>query len=271
MERYHPLAELAPRDVVARAIAREGMAGTPAETHLVHLDMRHVKNVDLHQRFPGISAFLAQHGLDLARDLIPVRPAAHYLMGGIRTDLEGRTSLHGLYAAGEAACTGVHGANRLASNSLLEGLVFGARAAQAMLEDDLALLQSEAPPPVLKPMANREDELVDVLIHNLQKAMWAYAGLLRDDPGLQEGMTAHSECEAALAHFARQGKASRRLAEAQALSSVADAILLSALARNESRGAHYRNDHPRRDDQRFGKHSVLNRTGSKAQVVFESW
>ena len=97
--------------------------------------MRHVTNIDLHKRFPGISAFLASYSLDLARDLIPVRPAAHYLMGGIRTDLAGRTNLAGLYAAGEAACTGVHGANRLASNSLLEGLVFGARAANAMVTD----------------------------------------------------------------------------------------------------------------------------------------
>ena len=94
--------------------------------------MRHVKGVDLHQRFPGISRFLARYSLDLSRDLIPVRPAAHYLMGGIRTDLMGRTKVRGLFAAGEVACTGVHGANRLASNSLLEGLVFGARAAEAM-------------------------------------------------------------------------------------------------------------------------------------------
>ena len=146
MERYHPLLELAPRDVVARAIAREGMADPGAQTpptaapsRPVYLDMRHVRNLDLITRFPGISAFLAQYGLDLRRDLIPVRPAAHYLMGGIRTDLGGRTSLRGLYAAGEAACTGVHGANRLASNSLLEGLVFGARAAQSMLADALPL------------------------------------------------------------------------------------------------------------------------------------
>src|SRR5580693_7289450 len=134
MERYHPLLELAPRDVVARAIAREGM-GTAAETLPVHLDMRHVQGLDLHQRFPGISAFLAQHGLDLSRDLIPVRPAAHYLMGGVKTDVDGRASLKRLYAAGEAACTGVHGANRLASNSLLEGLVFGARAAEMMCQE----------------------------------------------------------------------------------------------------------------------------------------
>ena len=145
MERYHPLAELAPRDVVARAIAREGMGTNAGETRAVHLDMRHVRNIDLHRRFPCISAFLARYGLDLVRDVIPVRPAAHYLMGGIRTDLDGRTSVRGLYAAGEAACTGVHGANRLASNSLLEGLVFGARAAKAMLADGLPLLTADRP------------------------------------------------------------------------------------------------------------------------------
>ncbi len=139
MERYHPLLELAPRDVVARAITREGL-GESGATHPVYLDMRHVKGIDLHQRFPGISRFLANYSLELARDLIPVRPAAHYLMGGIRTDLMGRTTVRGLYAAGEAACTGVHGANRLASNSLLEGLVFGARAGQAMVEDQLPLV-----------------------------------------------------------------------------------------------------------------------------------
>ena len=137
MQRYHPLLELAPRDVVARAIAREGMGATAAESRVVHLDMRAVKGINLHNRFPGISAVLARYSLDLGRDLIPVRPAAHYLMGGIRTDLHGRTTLAGLYAAGETACNGVHGANRLASNSLLEGLVFGARAAQAMLDDGL--------------------------------------------------------------------------------------------------------------------------------------
>ena len=103
MERYHPLLELAPRDVVARAITREGMGQAPGESRVVHLDMRAAKDIDLHHRFPGITAFLAEYGLDLGRDLIPVRPAAHYMMGGIKTDLNGHTSLPGLYAAGEAA------------------------------------------------------------------------------------------------------------------------------------------------------------------------
>src|ERR1035438_9122442 len=128
------------------------MGAAPGESRVVHLDMRHIKGIDLHHRFPGISAFLAKSGLDLGRDLIPVRPAAHYLMGGIRTDLTGRTNLTGLYAAGEAACTGVHGANRLASNSLLEGLVFGARAALSMLADDLPITVAHPPKSVPIPL-----------------------------------------------------------------------------------------------------------------------
>src|ERR1039457_3582813 len=188
MERYHPLLELAPRDVVARAITREGMGSKPGEVHVVHLDMRAVQGIDLRHRFPGISAVLARYSLDLSRDLIPVRPAAHYLMGGIRTDLFGRTTLPGLYAAGEAACTGVHGANRLASNSLLEGLVFGARAAQSMLDDCLPQGQSlpqeraaEASLPQTEPLTSAEQAHLEKIIANLQAAMWAYAGLLRED------------------------------------------------------------------------------------------
>ena len=268
MERYHPLLELAPRDVVARAIAREGIGDEPGQTRLVHLDMRHIKNIDLHVRFPGISAFLARYGLDLARDLISVRPAAHYLMGGIRTDLSCQTSLPGLYAAGEAACTGVHGANRLASNSLLEGLVFGPRAAQAMLADALPLRSADKPAKALKPLAKREDYLIDVHIHHLQKAMWSYAGLLRDEVTLQKGIAAQAETDTALGHLVQQGKGSRRLSEAQAMSRVSDAILRSALARTESRGAHFRNDYSRRDDEQFRKHSVLKSDG---QVSFEEW
>ena len=135
--RYHRLLELAPRAMCGGEgdYTLKG-AGTDGTQLPVYLDMRHVTRIDPHKRFPGISGFLAQHGLELSRDLIPVRPAAHYLMGGVRADVDGRTSLPRLYAAGEVACTGVHGANRLASNSLLEGLVFGARAASVMRESD---------------------------------------------------------------------------------------------------------------------------------------
>src|SRR5947209_5657045 len=131
MPRYHPKAELAPRDVVARAIVQEIEASslTPA---VAYLDLRHLNPAELRERFPRIYATCKQYGVDITSDLVPVRPAAHYLMGGIRTDLDGRSTVRGLYAAGETACTGVHGANRLASNSLLEGLVFGARVANVM-------------------------------------------------------------------------------------------------------------------------------------------
>jgi len=267
MERYHPLLELAPRDVVARAITREGMGAEPGEVRVVHLDMRHITGIDLHHRFPGISATLARYGLDLGRDLIPVRPAAHYLMGGIKTDMEGRSSLRGLYAAGEAACTGVHGANRLASNSLLEGLVFGARAALAMLDDELELRGTDAGEPEPKALSAAEEAELDGLIAKLQASMWAYAGLLREEATLRKGFAAQEAVAAGLAELAAAGKGSRRLAEAQAMSGVAYAILHSALARTESRGAHYRNDYPKRDDEHFQKHSLFTGDG----VLFEEW
>ena len=268
MQRYHPLLELAPRDVVARAIAREGLGATPGTSRVVYLDMRHVKGIDLHHRFPGISAVLARYSLDLSLDLIPVRPAAHYLMGGIRTDLFGRSTLAGLYAAGEAACTGVHGANRLASNSLLEGLVFGARAAQSMLDDGLTLHTADAHQSASAPLTANDQEHLEKIIASLQTSMWAYAGLLREDSTLRLGLAAQKACADALAELTAQGKESRRLTEALSMSRVAHAILASALARTESRGAHFRNDFPHRDDQNFLKHSLF--TG-REPVVFQAW
>lgn len=267
MERYHPRLELAPRDVVARAIAREGIApdGSPLP---VYLDMRHVRGIHPRQRFPGISAFLARYNLDLSRDLIPIRPAAHYLMGGIRADLHGRTNVPGLYAVGEAACTGVHGANRLASNSLLEGLVFGARAAQSMLADGRPAGRARAPAEPPQPLSATEEAEVETAIARLQASMWAHAGLLRDESALRRGLAAQSACAAALDRLASARQWSRRLAEALSISTVARAILASALARTESRGAHFRNDYPRRDDANFRKHSVLDH---HSKVTFEDW
>lgn len=265
MERYHPRLELAPRDVVARAVWREGI-GPAGELRTVYLDMRHVTEIDPRKRFPGISAFLAEHGLDLSRDLIPIRPAAHYLMGGVKTDLDGRTNVRGLYAAGEAACTGLHGANRLASNSLLEGLVFGAHAAKAMLADNLPLPAVTAQAPTDAPQAPSEE--MEALVEELRQMMDRCAGLLRDAPLLRDGLAAQARIAEALETLARSCALSRPLLEARSLAAVAGAILASALARTESRGAHFRTDFPARDDARFQKHSIL--SDGKA-VEFEAW
>lgn len=244
MERYHPLLELAPRDVVARAITREGIDGP------VYLDMRHVKQ-DLHARFPGISRFLSGYRLELGRDLIPVRPAAHYLMGGVMSDVHGRTTQSGLYAAGEAACTGVHGANRLASNSLLEGLVFGALAAETMIAEAPASGTLKGHAVAVSPhTAVTPEPVTEKWITELREIMWRYAGLLRDRAGLEEAQRALD----ALAKSMPQGLY-RRAVEARNLHVVAKLIVASALGREESRGAHFRNDFPLRDTE--AKHSIM--------------
>jgi L-aspartate oxidase len=232
MQHYHPQLELAPRDIVARAIAQEAAAGP------VYLDLREAgRHIDLATRFPGISAFLKNYNLDLSRDLIPVRPAAHYLMGGIRTDTHGRTSLPGLFAAGEAACTGTHGANRLASNSLLEGLVFGALAAEAMLTEPAptALPQTSHR---LNPQ-NHSAADVEAWIAELRALMWRDAGLLRNGPDLRRA----AERLRTMAQTMAAGT-SRRALEARNLHTIAQVIVACALAREESRGAHWRSDFP---------------------------
>jgi L-aspartate oxidase len=244
MEWYHPLLELAPRDVVARAITREGMDGP------VYLDMRHVKR-DLRARFPGISAFLAKYQLQLGRDLIPVRPAAHYLMGGVKTDVQGRTSLPGLYAAGEVACTGVHGANRLASNSLLEGLVFGVSTAETMVSEAPVVKETNfTAAPEAAAAGSTSEVMTERWIADLRGLMWKHAGLLRDGNGLREAQRGLD----ALAGSMPRGLF-RRALEARNLHAVAGLIVASALGREESRGAHYRNDFPLHNA--LARHSVM--------------
>jgi L-aspartate oxidase len=248
MSRYHPMAELAPRDIVARAIMRESIDERSGEISPVYLDMRHVTGKNLRARFPGISARLDEYGFDLSKDQIPIRPAAHYLMGGVRTDLYGRTTVPGLFAAGEVACTGVHGANRLASNSLLEGLVFGQRAAEAMLQEGLraqpAMEETDRASPRAQEISAPESDAARVIAlrEGLRNLMWQYAGLLRDESGL-------STIQAALDAMGCElpPATTRENAELRNLHTVAELIVRSALARKESRGAHARTDFPQHD------------------------
>jgi len=237
----HPDAELAPRDVVARAIAAE-MAkqnGVP-----VTLDAREIDRETLAVRFPTIMAACAAAGFDLAGGLVPVVPAAHYYMGGIATDLDGRTSLAGLFAVGEAACTGVHGANRLASNSLLEGAVFGRRVAAALSTTPFPEPVEGMHDPLRQAQGTRS---TDADRAELQELMWHYAGLTRSGVGLA---TAAARLRVwAEASGAREDSAadSCERIETDNLLTVARALVAAAQARRESRGAHLRTDHPQTD------------------------
>jgi L-aspartate oxidase len=237
MERYHPLAELAPRDVVARAIVSE-MSRTGA-TH-VFLDLTHAEPGFARARFPRIYETCLGYGIDLEHQAAPVAPAAHYAMGGVRTDLDGRTGIPRLYAAGEVACTGVHGANRLASNSLLEGVVFGARAARAMLEQRSQPNGSRAHTPAPTAAGHAIDPLA------VQQLAWRYAGIVRDGAGLAEAC--------------RRLEASAPTPEARNVHAVALLIARCALAREESRGAHFRSDFPEKRNE-LAAHSVVTGEG----------
>jgi L-aspartate oxidase len=252
MTRYHPDGDLAPRDVVARSIVREmDMTGGSVFLSLSHLDADYVS-----RRFPTIADMCRQVGLDLARDPIPVSPAAHYVMGGVDTDQWGRTSLPGLLAAGEVACTGVHGANRLASNSLLEGLVFGARAALAMQQPPAAapLGKDRREAPRTLPPSVARSPLTTTEVRDL---MWKSVGLFRTREGMEDAV---AKLDASYAAH-RDALANARADDGDAwkqfnLVTVARLIARAALRRLESRGAHYRADFPEHDDIHWKAHVV---------------
>jgi L-aspartate oxidase len=250
MAKYHPMGELAPRDLVARAIVHE-MEVSRAKDPFVYLDLTHLNPAKVQKRFPRIYATFMQHNIDITEDLIPVRPAAHYCMGGVRTDLDGKTNIAGLYAAGESAATGVHGANRRASNSLLESLVYGARAGKAMREQ-----LRPASKPAAQPRAAYSNGPVDAgaeeLIGQIQDLMWNEVGIVRTRVGMQKAIKILEDMRPRLA----QPK-TRRAHEAANLHLAALLVGRSALAREESRGAHYRIDYPDHDDRKFLKHSVV--------------
>jgi L-aspartate oxidase len=244
--------ELAPRDQVARAIFRENRDGRGP----VRLDLRHLDADRVRTRFPRIVATCARYGIDPTREPIPVTPAAHYVMGGVATDLHARATLPGLYAAGEVAANGVHGANRLASNSLLEGLVFGARAAESMREDVASV---PAPSPASAGPSARETARASR--EAVRGATWESLGLERSGEGLA-GLVRALDGWAERPGFAAADRAS---AETRNLVDVARAMAGSALFRQESRGAHFRSDFPDRDDRRFLGHTLWE--GASARLV----
>jgi L-aspartate oxidase len=243
MARYESAGELASRDLVSRAIVRE-VARTNSP---VFLSMQHLDPDWVHDRFPTIAAAGRSVGLDLAHDLIPVSPAAHYVMGGVETDVWGRTTIPALYAAGEVACTGVHGANRLASNSLLEGLVFGARAAQAMLlppaaggMSDIRVHTGSRGGSGTSPDLPSDDDV--------RSLMWSAVGVIREARTLAPAVER-------LLYWSSQSR----------LALVGYLIASAALRREESRGGHFRSDFPVRDDLHWKIHVAEHISGEQGE------
>jgi L-aspartate oxidase len=249
--------ELAPRDVVSRAISAEMLRN--GTTH-VFLDLSHLPAKSVRSRFPTIDAYCSKAGLDITRDRLPVAPAAHYLMGGVRTNLWGETNVPGLYACGEVACTGVHGANRLASNSLLEGLVFGARiverttqrtAGEDWRDDAGALKISE------NAQSGADHRPVKApSLAGLQKLMWEQVGLVRNEGGL---FSAQAELAAWRDELPEPRTAAEHELKNMAL--LGRLMATAALARRESRGGHFRSDFPD-EDPRWKRHIVLSKAAA---------
>ena len=253
MEDYHPMAELAPRDIVSRAIISE-MVKTRSE--YVYLDLTHLGKEFLKKRFPRIYSTCLQYDIDITRELVPVSPAAHYMMGGVKTDAGGRTNVKGLYAAGEVACTGVHGANRLASNSLLEGLVFGARAGKTASDTPVSKEKLElgikdiaryaSPVTAYSSIPDHEE-----VRHELRKLMWEKVGIIRCGESLGYAKERLSEWS-----FIQDiTPLTRRELELKNMYVVARLITEASLQRQGSAGAHYRSDYPERGET-WEKHAA---------------
>ncbi len=253
MEEYDERMELAPRDIVAQAIVSQ-MEKTKASN--VFLDLSHLQPDHIHGRFPGIARACAEFGLDIATDPIPVRPGAHYMIGGIATDLDGQTSMSGLWAAGEASSSGLHGANRLASNSLLEGIVFGIRAGQsaslaAMGMPDRFVVESiqhEFPS-----VSHQQLDLADIL-NSLKSLMWRCVGVRRNGDELKQAETTVKTWQQ---YVLAQPFQTTNGWELQNMLTVAHVMIQAAICRTESRGVHLRTDFPELDDEEWRSHVCI--------------
>jgi L-aspartate oxidase len=245
MDRFDARAELAPRDIVARAIDHE-MKRLGADC--MYLDISHRGPEFIHEHFPNIHAKCLEFGVDMTRDPIPVVPAAHYTCGGVMTDRAGHTDLEGLYAIGETACTGLHGANRMASNSLLECLVFARAAARDIAGrlDDLGSTETISPWDESR-VTNSDEEVV--VSHNwdeLRRFMWDYVGIVRSDKRLERARHRIDLLLGEIAEYYGNFRVTNDLLELRNLALVADLIIRSAAARRESRGLHFTIDYPER-------------------------
>ncbi len=255
MADHHREGSLAPRDVVARATDAE-MKRT-GDPHVL-LDLSELTEATVEERFPNIRDACAERGIRLPDDPVPVVPAAHYQCGGVLTDWDGRTSLQGLYAAGEVACTGVHGANRLASNSLLEAVVFAHRAARR-LEGELRELSPTPGRPVRPPRLSAPGDPPDAVEERIRDLMWEEVGIVRSDERLVRARDRLAELTGRPLERDGSGLSALRAREVSFLGKVATLVVRSALRRRESRGLHYTESHPRRDNEAHLRDTVLAR------------